>query len=333
MKLHELVLQNVRGVPDGRYSFADARTGAPLDVALVTGGPGSGKTSLLEAIAAAKEAVGSYGAPIEPKRILRRGAVRGRVETTWVLSEAEQARTGLGAQHAVDWELGEEPSRAEADPALRRLFATYSRDPAQGKVEYFPANRTLSEPEHAPLASDASEARLRLGKDPGKYGGLMQRLRALALEDAARVVDAADTRGIVLRKDVPDVLAPYREAISALLPHLRLDRVDLGPGNGAVRFLRRDRLPVELSDLSESERQGVLFALAFQGLGLSRSLVLIDEPELHVHASDRVRFLQALVSLGRDNQLVIATGSAEIAAAAAPGQIIDLSARAGGGAS
>jgi len=39
----------------------------------------------------------------------------------------------------------------------------------------------------------------------------------------------------------------------------------------------------------------------------------------------RVGFLQALVGLGRDNQIIAATGSAELVAAAAPGQVIDLS--------
>jgi predicted ATP-dependent endonuclease of OLD family len=53
--------------------------------------------------------------------------------------------------------------------------------------------------------------------------------------------------------------------------------------------------------------------------------MLIDEPELHVHAADRVRFLQAIVALGRDNQIIAATGSAEIVAAATPWQIVDLS--------
>src|SRR5205085_2763998 len=61
-------------------------------------------------------------------------------------------------------------------------------------------------------------------------------------------------------------------------------------------------------------------------LAAEQGVVLSDEPELHLHAVERVRFLQTLVALGRDNQVVVATGSAEIVAAAAPGQMIHLSA-------
>jgi energy-coupling factor transporter ATP-binding protein EcfA2 len=326
VKLRSLVLENVRGVPDGMYSFDDARTGALLDVVIVTGGPGSGKTSLLEAIATAKEAVGSYGNPPDPRRVLRRGAARGRIGATWVLSEEERTSAGLDRPEQVtEWDLGTGSPRADVDPALRRLFAAYSRDPARGKVEYFPANRSLAA-QFGPRLSEDAEVRLRLGTDPGKYGGLLSRLRDLARADAGRLAEMARTRGVVLRRDLPDSLGSFREMLATLVPGLRLDSVDL-EDDGAVRFVRRDRRPVELVELSECERQGVLVALAFWGFGLSQSLVLLDEPELHMHASERVRSLQALVALGRDNQIIVATGSTEIVQAATRAQVVDLSSR------
>ncbi len=109
-----------------------------------------------------------------------------------------------------------------------------------------------------------------------------------------------------------------------MLPDLRLAGVDVAEPR-AVRFVRRDHALVALDELSDAEQQGVLFALAFRHLGLNRSLVLLDEPELHVHAADRARFLHAIVGLGHDNQILAATGSTEILSAASPGQIIDLS--------
>jgi energy-coupling factor transporter ATP-binding protein EcfA2 len=327
MKLRELTCAGVRGVPDGTYSFADARTGAPLAVVLVTGGPGSGKTTLLEAIAAAKESVGSYGAPPDPTRLLRAGARQARIQATWVLSDAERGGARLDAAvQTATWEIGTGSARAEAAPGLRRLFAEHARTPERGKLEYFPANRSLPPGARSAFGPPSAEAetRLRATRAPEKYAGLIEGLRAAALAEAARTADAMRASGLVLRGATPGAVAAFGEALSAMLPDLRLDSVELASG-GALRFVRRTREVVGLDELSESERQGVLFALAFPHFGLAGSLVLIDEPELHVHAAHRARILHALVGLGRDNQIIAATGAAELVVAASPGQVIDLS--------
>ncbi len=331
MKILQIVCKAIRGVPDGTYAFTNPRTGAPLDVVLITGGPGAGKTGLLEAVAAAKEAIGSYGPPPYRPGLLRHGAERGHIETTWLLSDADRVRAGLeGTQHVVAWDLGKAPSPAQADTRLRRFFATYSRDPDHGKLEYFPAGRRLltraQRPTGTPV-SPSAEARVRLARDPDKYGDLPGVLHDLALREAGRLTERIASRGIAVRNDQGDALAPFRTAISAMLPDLRLAEVALDAPQ-TVTFLRRDHTPVELADLSDAEQQGVLFALAFKHFGLNRSIVLLDEPELHVHAAHRAHFLHALVGLGRDNQILAATGAAELLAAAAPGQVLDLSARA-----
>ena len=296
MKLLRIDLHNVRGAPDGAYSFTDARTGLPLDVALVTGSTSSGKTSVIEAIAAAKEAVGSYGAPADGRRLLRRGASSGRIEATWLLSEDERTRASIEpAEHTILWNVEPGAARIDVDPRLRRLFAELSRDPSRGKVEYFPANRGLDPRDAglvgAPLSASAL-TRLRLTRDPDKYAGLVPGLRALALDAAARAQRAVAERGIAMRGQLGDALAPFSSAVSAMVPELRLADVDIEEPRDGLRFVRRDRTHLQLADLSDGERQGVLFALAFRHLGLAGSLVLIDEPELHIHAAHRVRFLQ-----------------------------------------
>ncbi len=328
MKLLTLTCAGVRGLPDGSYSFTEVRTGAPLAVAIVTGGPASGKTSLLELIAAAKEAVGSYGSPPNGMRLVRAGAGAGHIQATWLLSEVEQRQAGLDdPRQAIAWELVGGSLRAEADSRLRRLFARYSRRPEYGKLEYFPANRRLLPGLRSAAAMPVSgegEVKVRATKDADKYTGLLDVLRDLAREDAAAGSGVIAEEGVVLRSRLPRRIQPYQDAVAVVLPDLRLERVD---ARGALRFARREGPCVGPDDLSESEQQGVLFALAFRYFGLAGSLVLIDEPELHVHAADRVRFLQALVELGRDNQIIVATGSTEIANVAAPGQVIDLSRR------
>ncbi len=77
--------------------------------------------------------------------------------------------------------------------------------------------------------------------------------------------------------------------------------------------------------MSQSEEQGVLFALLFEGIGLRRSIVLLDTPELHLHPTDHARFFHAICKLGEDNQIVVATASPAIVAAVSPADVIELS--------
>jgi hypothetical protein len=327
MKILSLSCTGVRGVPDGTYGFTDPRTGGPLAVALVTGAPASGKTMLLEAIAATKEAVGSYGAAPAPTRLVRAGAKAARLATTWLLSDAERDHAKVdAAKQTTTWEIGTGSARAEAPAGLRRVFAEHVRAPGRGKLEYFPANRALPQGARSPFGPPSAEAetRLRATRAPEKYAGLVEGLRTAALAEAARAAEAVRESGLALRGAAPGAVAAFGEALAAMLPDLRIDSVELASG-GALRFVRRTREVVGLDELSESERQGVLFALAFPHFGLAGSLVLIDEPELHVHAAHRARFLHALVGLGRDNQIIAATGAAELVVAASPGQVIDLS--------
>jgi ABC-type lipoprotein export system ATPase subunit len=334
VKLARLTTENIRGLPDRAHVFTD-RAGSPLDTVLITGGPGSGKTTLLEAIGAVKEAIGSYGAPQSPARLRRAGASRARIDVVWALSPKERASADLDVSDLVaTWSIGDGDSRLDCNPRARRLFVAYSHAAEQGKVEYLPANRRLDGPRAraVPAArSIAAEGRLRLTDDPEKYAGLRVYLRALAVASATRLVQLLDTQGIALRKQQPDALAPYKQAIAALLPDLRLLAVEpdspvtSDERSARVLFQKRDGVVLELSELSESERQAVLIATTFRRLGLEHSLVLLDTPELHLHPGHHATFFTALCALGRDNQILAATTSTELLTAARPEQVIDLS--------
>ena len=60
----------------------------------MTGEPGSGKSSLLEIIVAAKEDAGPYGAPRFLSSWIRPGEAAAKITATWHLDEEEQAEVG-----------------------------------------------------------------------------------------------------------------------------------------------------------------------------------------------------------------------------------------------
>lgn len=159
----------------------------------------------------------------------------------------------------------------------------------------------------------------------------MPALVARSAADGARALEETASRGLLLGADAPDSLGPYRAAFAKLVPELRL-RGAQPPrgatiGDGAkpiLAFERPSGAVVGVHELSESQKQAVLLAGTILRLGLSRSIVLLDGPELHLHAADQARFLAALTTVGEDNQWIIATGSSEIMKTARREQVIAL---------
>lgn len=329
MKLLRLVLENFRGAPNGAYPFTHPSTGAVVDTVFVTGPAASGKTSFLEAVAALKESVGAWGMPPNAARLVRKGAASGRIEGTWLLSAAEMARAQVEQPTVVtELKLGAEAKAPQVDPGLRALFEAYDHDPNHGKLEYFPANRRLALREGSEPLHVEAEARLRAGSSPAKYAMIKQTLIALGLRDGVKTLEDAASRGLLFRSEQRDSLAAYKGDIAAMLPHLRLLGVELDEEAATqLGFERSSGARLLLDDLSESEKQAILFSATFRRIGLSHSIVLVDEPELHLHADMQLGFVHVLEGLGHDNQLFLATGSPEIARAAAAHQIVRLGGR------
>jgi AAA domain, putative AbiEii toxin, Type IV TA system len=312
VKLTRLVLENFRGAPSGAWSFLGP-DGAPLDTVLVTGPASSGKTAFLEAIAALKESVGAYDMPPLCKHLLRRGASAGKVEGTWQLSAEEMARADLKQRTVTTTlDLGEDGPTELADPGLRELFQAYSHDSGVGKFEYFPSNRSLGARGLRFARATEAEARLRLGKDPEKYASSRQALIDLAVADGVKTVEEAKARGILLRNDQRDSLAPYRQDLAKLCPGIRLIGVEMAGKVNDLFFERAEGGRLTLEELSDSEKQAFLFCVAFRRLGLSRSILLIDQPELYLHTEAQRGFVRELGLLGVDNQIFMATGSLEL---------------------
>jgi predicted ATPase len=336
MKILRLQARGFRGLPDGTFNFTDLATEEPLPVVIVAGDASSGKTSLLEAIIAAKEDVGAYGHP-RPASYLRAGARTAQLEARWLLSPAEKKRAE--AQEAIVTTVSTfgdgAPSLPPHPAALRTVFREHASSSDRAKVEYFHASRALppTRGQQRRGGGGAAEARLRLIASNEKHVALRTWVVDAIQADHAALAHDVRTHGVALGTGQFHVLQQLRELLQPFLLGKAFDGIEPEGEGHRLRFVRPDGTVLDLEELSAGEQQGALFALTFRRFGLDHSIVLIDEPELHVHAAHRARFLQDLVGLGRDNQIIAATGSAEILAAARPAQIIDLSARSTGTAS
>jgi hypothetical protein len=295
MKIQRATFLGVRGVGDATLDLTDARTGAPHGTVVITGPGASGKTRVLEALIAAKEAIGAYGLPPAGASWIG-GASAAKILITFHLDGAERDYAGA-ASSTMDAEVifvGER-ARSEAGEGLRALLERYSHDAGKGKLEYFPANRRI--PPHAPFSGlGTAEQRMgRAAKDPRKYSFVVSLLRALDHDRARR-------EGFAARLEALSPTCRYVPGATDVVPRC---------------FSSRGATAVTAADLSDGEADAVLFAATAVALGLDHSIVFVDRPDLHL--DDAAHLLGGLGALGQDNQLFLAAGPALAAAAAAAG--------------
>jgi hypothetical protein len=300
MKIQRATFVGVQGVSDITIELTDPKTNAPHALVLFTGPSGSGKTRMLEALIAAKEAIGAFG-PMAPTAPWIREGSGAKVLLTFQLDESERVFADA-ASPSIDAEVifTEERARVEADDGLRALLERYSHDPAQGKLEYFPAARKI--PAHAPYAGiGVAEQRVaRPGKELRKYSFVVSFLRTLVHDRVAA-----------------EAFAQRLAALSSTCRYVPQPLEDAEP-----RCLQsRGGPPVAPKELSDGEADAVLFAATAVLIGLNHSLVFVDRPDLHL--DDPARLLGGLVALGQDNQLFVAAGPA-LAAAAVGARVVAL---------
>ncbi|HVY45439.1 MAG TPA: ATP-binding protein [Minicystis sp.] len=315
MKIKRITTLGFRGLPDRTYELVDAK-GNPQDAVFVTGPSGSGKTTLLDAIVAAKETIAPYGSPRSPAGYIRKGEGAAKVRVEWWLTDEEVARAGdtkhdFVSESIFRTEFGAPPP---VDRGLASVLAEYDLDPEIGKVEYFHASRRMPTEARAGAmgGSLAADRMARLLKDSSKYENLIPFLTDLAL-------GLVDMSG----QGKPGV-ETFNRALAALCGSARFRGVERIDNALEPRFVDRRDTMLSLWQLSESARQAILFTASFLRSGVNHSIVLVDTPELHLTSAEARAISAGLAQLGKDNQIVFATGSTDVVAGAHPSHVIAL---------
>lgn len=291
MKIQRAEFLGVAGVPDLTIDLPTSSSGEPHDRVVVTGPSGAGKTRLLEALIAAKEAIRPYGA-LAPGAPWIRSGQAAKIRLAFRLDDDERD-FAAASSHVLRAEVIFHPTRieAEADDGLRAVLGRYSHNGAHGKVDYFPAERRI--PTFPPFGGlAAGEQRVaRLTKDTRKYGFVLPLLQTFA-HDAPR-------------------RQRFEAALASLSPSCRFV-----PGSDEAIprcFSSRGGEPVSVGQLSHGESDAVIFAATAALIGLDHSLVFLDRPDLH--ADEPEALIDALGVLGEGNQLWMACSPRTAAAA------------------
>lgn len=302
MKLLRATFLSIRGLPDITCELADP-AGAPQAVSVITGPPSCGKTRMLEALLAAKEVIAPYGPMITGDPWIREGESAAKIELTFLLDPDEQRIAGTSEPQArAEALFNQRICRKEADDGLIAVLERYEHDARFGKIEYFPANRTLPPPGH-PHGTIAIEQRLwRMTRDVRKYNFVPRLLLDLASDSAAS--------------------ARFSAALGGLCPTLAY----VGPSGGEhLRcFSSHKRAPSQLHELSTSEGDAVILAATATLLRFEKSIVLIDRPENAVSERAMADWIGGVRALASDVQIILATGSEALVASVEPRAVLRL---------
>lgn len=303
MKLRSVSTDGVRGLPDRTFDFIDSRAGRAASLVVIAGPSGSGKTALLAAIVAAKEEIAPWGVRRAWSDVARPGAGGAKIRTTWELGEEERARLGAAAATLEGESIfGPKVIPGQGhDARLVMLLERYDHDPGHGKIELFPAERSLArEAAGMTLLDPSMQKRVRLDADVRKYGALHRYLYELHL-------------GLHERAGEPPGRERFAASFAKLCPGRRVLGLTRTADGMELLFDGGASGPLPIHRLPHAEQQAVLFAGAFEMLGLHGSIVLVDTPELHQGSAGAGPFVRAIASLAPTNQVIFATGSAEVA--------------------
>lgn len=108
-----------------------------------------------------------------------------------------------------------------------------------------------------------------------------------------------------------DPLAPYDELLQRLFPGYKFaDKDEDVPTNLYIQIPSGKIIP--FSDLSSGEKEVFFISAFFLRHDVTSAVIVIDEPELHLHPELARRLIRTMQSIKPNNQLWLATHNAEI---------------------
>ena len=324
MRLASITTKNFAGLPDRAFTFRDS-AGKAVNTVVVTGPSGSGKTRLLEAIIAAKETVAPYGRPHRLERQARDASAAVVLETIWQLDDDERVAFRVSKEEVVVASAGPGVDPTLLRGPVRDLLAHYEQGSRRAKVDYFPAARALSKRPVGSAPRPRSELLERLGRlgdARDKYDGLWGWLHAELGRSSRRRDELAAAKGVVFADDVAESVGWLRDALALFVDDPRIRRID--PDTGDLELAGHGGATHGSDGLPTSARQALLFVLELAMVSHSRSVLLVDSPELGQPPASHVRVVSSLAKLTGQSQLILATTSRELIDAQS-GVVIELS--------
>ena len=269
------------------------------NVVIIAGANGSGKTRLKEAL------VSTFRSPNNPLASLSISATRDKEEAAWggasfdvtagqpcsILLNYLATRTRTQAYTGTIIQID---SDRAVQPVKFELISLATVDPDDEDVNY---NYYLN-----PFINRWQQLVNKIYK---KAANRDQKIAKFTKENP-------DKLGIEALKKFPDTFLSYQEMFTQLLPDKTLEPIDpKSPREFHYRVTGSDPMPFTSLSSGEQEVVRVVFDLVWKRI--THSIILVDEPELHLHPTLAFRLIETLKEFGGGtNQLILFTHSADL---------------------
>lgn len=336
MKVQSIELKYFKKIRNYTFDFTDSETGLARDIIVLIGMNGTGKTSLLQAIAATLgvatgrlqkltdldwvgfnyELLGNNWGRFEPEVNLK---VQFSSQELQAVQEFHQKLQPMGCHFPVppaeDYlaTLRWQGERVQADTAAQ-LFQFKGRDYAKqllrsegfyvfervGTVFWYTEQRTSTS-----LTSE----------DPGHTIEITENILRDRLSKWRQFHQDIETGRIKqLRPGQKDVYAEIERAYQKVFPERSFEgpvpRENIDDILSEPWFYLHDsKNQYEISEMSGGERAIFPILMDFANWNIHNSVILIDELELHLHPPMQQALLRTLPKLGKNNQFIITTHS------------------------
>lgn len=341
MRVQSVRLRHFKRFEDRTLDFSDPVTGRPRELVVLVGPNGAGKSTILQSIAATLgTATGRIRRPADLE--VWPGFDLALAGNNWSVAPVVDVDVVFGDDeiaflHELHGRLDRErfPTPPSREPLLRVTLAD-GRVTAGTRAEYYQLRgrryaRRLKK--HHPdgygvfervgtvfwyteqRTANSLTPDFELDGDGRPIEFSLSQLRqALANVEGWHYKH----RDHALRPEQRDIYGTLSRLYAEVFPGRSLDGSEPRGEPGEVLeapyfFLREGERRYEIGEMSGAER--AVFPLLFDvaNWSIHRSVVIIDELELHLHPPLQQALLRALPKLGRDNQFIISTHSEAVA--------------------
>jgi len=121
-----------------------------------------------------------------------------------------------------------------------------------------------------------------------------------------------DKTGAEIMHQIPDPMKKYKEMFSRILPEKKLQ--DINPQQpGEFKFTTADGKTLPFSALSSGEQEVVKVLFDVLRKDIRHSVIIVDEPELHLHPTLTFKLVESLKAIGdQTNQYILLTHSVDL---------------------
>ncbi len=306
IKIKGLKIRNFRCIGELDLDFTDP-DGNPLDLVVLAGPNGCGKTSVLEAILIACRHKQLMAASADdPMKNVRIGAESFEIEADALFD---------GQPVAVKWHIGQE--LGDDYGTLKRGIVARNW-PVRGllrrseiPISYFTSWRAPKLVASLPVA-DEKEDKDEEHREADRLVILQKKCRDFWVHSSLNRHDPASD------PKVRAIIGPLEKAWAIFYPGAEAEFIVRSvnkdnPEEGVNLYLRKkDGIEIPVNDLSSGEIEVLTMAGWFTMNDYKGGIVLIDEPELHMHEEWHCAIMRALRVLLPETQIIVATHSADI---------------------